>query len=432
MRRSEHDAEDIVQDVLISVHDALRAGDRPDELRPWLYRLTRNRAINVVRSARWGDEALDDALLGSRDDREQPEAVLRRKDALRCLIDDLAALPVRQRSALLAREVDGQSPEDVAARLGVSVAAAQMLATRARENLVKTREARDADCTGMRLTLLDAHERGVRPTEHALRHAKGCDPCRAYRRDIRSLSRQLQALNPSLSLPLLAGLAKLAGTGGGKFALGAGAALVVATTGGVIVTAAKQHEAGDPAPFRFTATLGRPTVKTGGAIPAGVALVTARAQLPEGAPTAGERRSVTLTCPADMKYAGPKTDQEQRADVPWNISRETVSGISTRARIEFVDDVLPRAYAVDVGILCVKPAANGSLLANPRLPKRGERAGRMCAQQYLRPAPEAVLTGTANVGQPLSIVRRSPSGGWTLVVMDTGQRGWVKTSALCP
>jgi len=34
---------------------------------------------------------------------------------------------------------------------------------------------------------------------------------------------------------------KLVGSTGGKLALGAGAALVIATTGGVIVTAAKHH-----------------------------------------------------------------------------------------------------------------------------------------------------------------------------------------------
>ena len=59
LRRSEHDAEDVVQDVLIRAHDALLAGNVPDDLRPWLYRLTRNRAIDEVRRARWGDEALE-------------------------------------------------------------------------------------------------------------------------------------------------------------------------------------------------------------------------------------------------------------------------------------------------------------------------------------------------------------------------------------
>src|SRR5918997_1821719 len=150
----------------------------------------------------------DDAELASRvalgDDREDPAAVLRRRESIRRLVDDLADLPVRQRTALLARELDDQTPEQVAAQLGVSVPAAQMLATRARENLLKTRAARDADHADIRAALLDAHERGVRPTEHVLRHLEGCDACRAYQKDLRKLSKSLHALNPVFGLPLLA------------------------------------------------------------------------------------------------------------------------------------------------------------------------------------------------------------------------------------
>jgi len=209
IRRSEHDAEDIVQDVL---HGALRGDDPPDDLRPWLYRVTRNRAIDAVRCKRWGDVALD-VEFAAGDGREEPEAVLRRKESVRQLVSDLADLPVRQRQALLGRELDGLGPEQIATQLGVSVAAAQKLSMRARENLIKTRDARDADCDGVRASLLVAHERGVRPTEHGLRHVKGCDACRAYQRDMRRLSRQLLALNPSFGLPLLAAIAKLAASG---------------------------------------------------------------------------------------------------------------------------------------------------------------------------------------------------------------------------
>jgi len=62
--------------------------------------------------------------------------------------------------------------------------AAHKLAARARENLVKARDARDADCLDVRATLLDAHERGVRPSEHVLRHVKACGTCRVQRREI--------------------------------------------------------------------------------------------------------------------------------------------------------------------------------------------------------------------------------------------------------
>ena len=59
--------------------------------------MTRNRAIDELRRKRWGDESLDGDRAFAGDDREDPDTVLRRKEAMRRLVDDLADLPVRQR-----------------------------------------------------------------------------------------------------------------------------------------------------------------------------------------------------------------------------------------------------------------------------------------------------------------------------------------------
>ena len=185
LRRSEPDAEDVVQDVLIRAHDVLRAGHGPEELRPWLYRLTRNRAIDELRRKRWGMASLDGDHVLIGDPRQDPGSILAGKLHMHDLVEDVAALPARQRQALVARELEGCTAQQVADRLGVSAMAAQRLVLRARENLVKARDARDADCELIRSVLTDAQERGVRPTEHGLRHARGCDACRAYQRDSR-------------------------------------------------------------------------------------------------------------------------------------------------------------------------------------------------------------------------------------------------------
>lgn len=434
LRRSEHDAEDVVQDVLIRAHAAIRAGDGPDELRPWLYRLTRNRAIDEVRRARWGEESLGDEAAGLRDDREDPVAVLRRRENLRLLVDDLADLPVRQRTALLARELDGRSAEQVADSMGITVAAAQMLATRARENLLKTRAARDADHADVRAALLDAHERGVRPSEHVLRHVAGCDACRAYRADLKKLSARLQALNPVVGLPLLAGLAKLAGGGGGKTAAAAAVATVaIAATGGVIVLGADVRESGEPAPFVLKgvkALTGR-SVVTGQSVPKGTAVVTARVRVGAAAPAAGERRSVTLACPPAMKVAGLQAP-EQRLPLSYGLSKGTIIGSSTRARIDFGRAALARDHDVTVGVLCRRPGAGGSIAADPRPTQPGEQAARVCAASaYLYREPGRLFVGTVFRGQPVSIQRRDRSRRWARVISDTRTAGWVKVTALC-
>ena len=433
LRRSEHDAEDVVQDVLIRAHAMLREGRGPDELRPWLYRLTRNRAIDEVRRARWGDESLGDDVARLPDDREDPEAVLRRRESIRRLVDDLADLPVRQRTALLARELDDQSPAQVAEQLGVSVAAAQMLATRARENLLKTRAARDADHADIRAALLDAHERGVRPTEHVLRHLEGCDACRAYQQDLRKLTKQLHALDPVFGLPLLAGVAKLLGTGGGKTAAGAAAALAIAATGGVLVLSTDIRGSGEAAPFvlKGIKPLTGRAVNAGDTVPRGTAVVTARVRVPAGAPQDGERRSVTLACPGTMKVAGLQAP-EQRLPLSYGLSKGTIIGNSTRARIDFGRAILPRDYDVTVGVLCRRADAAGSITDNPRRTQAGETSGRVCdSSAYLYREPGKLFQGTVFKGQPVSILRRSPSGEWARVITDTRNKGWMKVSALC-
>ena len=180
LRRSEHDAEDVVQDVFVRAHAGLCAGERPDDLRPWLYRLTRNRALDEMRRKRWAEAHLEPATTAPAI-HPSPELELLGSESLWQLVDDILALPARQRQALLARELEGYTLEEVAARIDVTVAAAQKLASRARENLVRARAARAAGCDVIRDSLLDAHERGVRPTEHAVRHVKGCGACRAFR-----------------------------------------------------------------------------------------------------------------------------------------------------------------------------------------------------------------------------------------------------------
>lgn len=433
LRRSEHDAEDVVQDVLIRAHAILRDDAGPEELRPWLYRLVRNRAIDEVRRARWGADALDDDSVVAAE-REDPEAVLKRREDLRRLVDDLADLPVRQRTALLARELDDQTPEQVAAQLGVSVPAAQMLATRARENLIKARAAHDADHEEIQAALLDAHERGVRPTEHVLRHVKQCDACRAYQRELRRLTKQLHGLNPALGLPLVGAVAKLLGGGGAKAAVAVGAAaVVIAATGGVLVLEHDTVKTGEAAPFTLKGIkplVGR-SVSTGESVPRGTAIVTARVRVPAGAPANGERRSVTLACPTGMRVSGMQAP-EQEIPLGYGLSKGTVPNYSRRARIDFGRAILPRSYDVTVGVLCRRPGASGSLSDNPRLARKGEQAGRVCvSSDYLYLEPGRLVVGTVFRDQPLAIQRRSASGRWVRVISDTHSEGWLRASSLC-
>lgn len=141
LRASGADPEDVLQDALIRAHAALRADDRAIVLRPWLYAIVRNRALDALRatcSPRGGcDEEL--AVLAGGPD---PCAVVEGRERLRALTGAVAALPDRQRAALVMHVLDGRSHREVAGALDTSVGATKSLLVRAREHL--TRETRES------------------------------------------------------------------------------------------------------------------------------------------------------------------------------------------------------------------------------------------------------------------------------------------------
>src|SRR3954451_9537811 len=118
---------DAVQQPVVSAHSPLVADrERGIELRPWLYRIVHNASLNQLRGAR--DEApLDAAALAA-----LPDDAVDRRARLREALDAVAALPPVQRDAILLRELEGRSHEEIAEALGVTKGAARQHLFRAR------------------------------------------------------------------------------------------------------------------------------------------------------------------------------------------------------------------------------------------------------------------------------------------------------------
>ena len=120
-------AEDAVQTAFVSAHRALVSDpERSIELRPWLYRIVHNASLNQLRGAR------DDAPLDAAAFAALPDDAIERREQLREALDAVAALPPTQRDAILLRELEGRSHEEIAAALGVSKGAARQYLFRAR------------------------------------------------------------------------------------------------------------------------------------------------------------------------------------------------------------------------------------------------------------------------------------------------------------
>jgi len=124
-------SEDVTQDAFSKALLALRGSEAEIELRPWLYRIVRNTALNDLRAAAPPAAELSEALPGGRSAAAEVEA----REELRDLMDRLQALPEPQRAALVMRELEGLSHDEIAAALGVSGGAARQAIYRARAAL---------------------------------------------------------------------------------------------------------------------------------------------------------------------------------------------------------------------------------------------------------------------------------------------------------
>jgi RNA polymerase sigma factor (sigma-70 family) len=124
-------AEDVVQQALINAHNALQRTDEVRHLRSWLYRITHNAALNVLRAVR-DDVPLDAATDAAAVAEDGPAATFERSERLRATVDAVRELPERQRAALVLRELEGRSHEEIAETLGVTSGAARQHLMRAR------------------------------------------------------------------------------------------------------------------------------------------------------------------------------------------------------------------------------------------------------------------------------------------------------------
>src|ERR671929_609379 len=204
--RNEADAEDVTQTTFLNAYRAIERGERPQKPQNWLIAI----AHNVCRQR-------------FRQTQRRPSEVAYEEDLAEAVVDEdaisaedirraLGHLAFNQRSALVMRELEGRSYQEIADILGVTTSAVETLIFRPRRALREQLEGGLTCHEAERAISLQLDGRLPRKERGALRaHLRECDECAHFARSQRA---QRGAIKSLAAIPLPASLGSLFGGGG--------------------------------------------------------------------------------------------------------------------------------------------------------------------------------------------------------------------------
>jgi RNA polymerase sigma factor (sigma-70 family) len=139
--RDEGRAEDIVQETFFSAHNSLATLSHPRAFRAWLYQIAHNACLDEARRRSRNDELIlgwdefpppDERIIIHH---QSPDHQLSQKEELADLTQALGGLPPSQHEALVLRELEGMSYDEIGRRMQLSPGAVESVLFRARRGL---------------------------------------------------------------------------------------------------------------------------------------------------------------------------------------------------------------------------------------------------------------------------------------------------------
>lgn len=138
--RDGSDAEDVLQETLLSAYTHLKSFEGRSSVLTWLTKIAINAALSSIRKTRYVSVSIDDEIgedtragqvCTLRDHTPDPERQLIQKQKHRLLAQAIHRLPPRLRSVLELRVKHGQSGKQIAEKLGISESAVKSRLMRA-------------------------------------------------------------------------------------------------------------------------------------------------------------------------------------------------------------------------------------------------------------------------------------------------------------
>ncbi len=133
------DAEEVTQQVFISVHKHLKSFNGKSSLKTWLYRITVNCSLNTLKARKRHVEVAWVEGFDPEDTHDNVRETLTRGEIHQQITDLLEEITPDQRACILLRTQEGLSYEEIALTLGINVNTVRSRLKRAREALLTAR-----------------------------------------------------------------------------------------------------------------------------------------------------------------------------------------------------------------------------------------------------------------------------------------------------
>ena len=139
MCANREDAQDCLQEAMLRVYRAIGGFKGESSFSTWVYRITMNTCLDELRRKKNKQSASLDDLLedgwAPADERTSPEKHAVRVEAARALHQTIRELPEDMRAAVVLRDIQGYSYEEIAQILDINVGTIKSRISRGREKL---------------------------------------------------------------------------------------------------------------------------------------------------------------------------------------------------------------------------------------------------------------------------------------------------------
>lgn len=140
------DAQEITQDVFVTVYQSIDSFQETSSMSTWMYRITINKCLDFLKAKKrkkrfafftslFFDDSND--LKHNPSEHNHPGILLEHKEALDNLFKKINELPDNQKTALILHKIEQKSQAEVAEIMNLSRKAVESLIQRAKTNLSK-------------------------------------------------------------------------------------------------------------------------------------------------------------------------------------------------------------------------------------------------------------------------------------------------------